>query len=333
MNAIQDRFADLTNFSQTIDLQAVRIGASDLQLIRYGTAEGRVTGALRTDGLLRGLGGVLPGAFTTTQRDAIAAGNAPTGTIIYNSSVGALQVNLGSDVSRNWKSLESQTGVAAPTGRFAGEMAWHAGNISVAGLVEPVPGWLCCNGVAISRSTYADLFTAIGTAYGAGDGSTTFGLPNFTNGKIPITFGGTFSRGAAGGVSSVTLTGAQVPSHTHSIPSESAHAHNGSGLSYDHVHACSQLTVDMHRSMIEASGYGLVTSQWFQNQVMVHAVAQPNTYVIGDTDGQKNATMSGSTGTAGAHSHGGATGANAGGGASHDNMPPYQVAGQILIKY
>lgn len=42
-----------------------------------------------------------------------------------------------------------------------------------AGSVAP-DGWLLCDGSAVSRSEYADLFTAIGTTYGAGDGSTTF---------------------------------------------------------------------------------------------------------------------------------------------------------------
>ena len=41
-------------------------------------------------------------------------------------------------------------------------------------------GWLVCDGSAVSRTTYADLFAIIGTAYGTGDGSTTFNLPNFT---------------------------------------------------------------------------------------------------------------------------------------------------------
>lgn len=45
-------------------------------------------------------------------------------------------------------------------------------------------GWLLCNGGAISRTTYADLFAVIGTKYGAGDGSTTFNLPNLMNVKL-----------------------------------------------------------------------------------------------------------------------------------------------------
>lgn len=40
-------------------------------------------------------------------------------------------------------------------------------------------GWLECDGAAVSRSTYAALFTAIGTTYGAGDGSTTFAIPDY----------------------------------------------------------------------------------------------------------------------------------------------------------
>lgn len=42
-------------------------------------------------------------------------------------------------------------------------------------------GYLVCNGSAISRTTYADLWAVIGTTYGSGDGSTTFNLPNLTD--------------------------------------------------------------------------------------------------------------------------------------------------------
>lgn len=58
-----------------------------------------------------------------------------------------------------------------------------------AGATAPT-GWLLCNGSAISRTTYADLFTAISTAHGSGDGSTTFNIPNYA---------GQFLRGRANG--------------------------------------------------------------------------------------------------------------------------------------
>lgn len=58
------------------------------------------------------------------------------------------------------------------------------------GMIKPfagttVPtGYLLCDGSAVSRTTYADLFAAIGTTYGSGDGSTTFNLPNFSYKQI-----------------------------------------------------------------------------------------------------------------------------------------------------
>lgn len=53
------------------------------------------------------------------------------------------------------------------------------------GSVAPT-GWLICNGNAVSRTTYANLFAVIGTTYGVGDGSTTFNLPTITGTPISI---------------------------------------------------------------------------------------------------------------------------------------------------
>ena len=49
--------------------------------------------------------------------------------------------------------------------------------VAYGGTVPPT-GWLICDGSAVSRTTYAELFKVIGTSYGEGDGSTTFNLPN-----------------------------------------------------------------------------------------------------------------------------------------------------------
>ena len=61
----------------------------------------------------------------------------------------------------------------------------------------PPDGWLVCNGSAISRATYDDLFAAIGTTFGAGDGSTTFKIPDYQ---------GDFLRGYLSGTSSAIGT-------------------------------------------------------------------------------------------------------------------------------
>lgn len=103
LNALQDAVAAASDFAQTIGVSALQVGDSTIQLIKFGTSEARVTAALRVDGLFRALAGVIPGTFTTTQRDAIVA--PPTATVIYNSTNGRLEVNLGTSGTPNWSAL------------------------------------------------------------------------------------------------------------------------------------------------------------------------------------------------------------------------------------
>lgn len=58
------------------------------------------------------------------------------------------------------------------------QAAVGVGSVSTFAMSTPPAGWLKANGAAVSRSTYAALFAAIGTTFGAGDGSTTFNLPD-----------------------------------------------------------------------------------------------------------------------------------------------------------
>ena len=67
---------------------------------------------------------------------------------------------------------------------------------------------------AVSRTTYADLFTAIGTAYGAGDGSTTFNVPDYRN-RVVMGKSSTRAVGATGGAETHTLVPSEIPAHTH----------------------------------------------------------------------------------------------------------------------
>ena len=55
-------------------------------------------------------------------------------------------------------------------------------------------GWLNCDGSAVSRTTYANLFAVIGTNYGVGDGSTTFNLPSVVD-NAPVGAGNLFTLG------------------------------------------------------------------------------------------------------------------------------------------
>lgn len=98
-------------------------------------------------------------------------------------------------------------------------------------------GYLAEDGSVISRVTYARLFAAIGTTYGAGDGSTTFKLPD-SRGRVDVASGsgsGLTARtlAATGGEESHQLTTAEMPSHTHTQDahnhSQNAHSHTVPG--------------------------------------------------------------------------------------------------------
>jgi len=97
-------------------------------------------------------------------------------------------------------------------------------------------GWMFCYGQAVDRTTYASLFTAIGTTYGSGDGSTTFNLPNYTD-KMPIGKGAiAASIGSTGGSATTTLSSANLPSHSHTYSGSSTTICAYTGI-YDSGHS------------------------------------------------------------------------------------------------
>jgi len=104
------------------------------------------------------------------------------------------------------------------------------GSIMMYGGSSAPTGYLLCDGSAVSRTTYADLFTAIGTTYGTGDGSTTFNVPN-VKGKVPVgrDSGDTSfdTLGETGGAKTHTLTIAEMPSHGHKLYYQYSNRGNG----------------------------------------------------------------------------------------------------------
>ena len=94
------------------------------------------------------------------------------------------------------------------------------GIISPFGGINAPPGWLICDGSAVSRILYDELFQVIGTTYGSGDGSTTFNLPDLRK-KIPI--------GYSSSDQGYDTLGNSIGNETHSLSVDELAKHNHSG--------------------------------------------------------------------------------------------------------
>lgn len=166
--------------------------------------------------------------------------------------------------------------------------------------------WAICDGVPLSRTTYADLFSVIGTTYGIGDGATTFNLPDFkgrtavgagqgsetAEGDVP---GSTILMGDKGGYEEHTLVPDELP----------AHSHDAGNLVTD--------TSGAHTHSVTLS-----TSQFGSTPIV-------------ETNGRSNTVTNVPTTSAGAHSHTllGET-ADAGGDTGHTNMQPFVGINYII---
>jgi microcystin-dependent protein len=135
----------------------------------------------------------------------------------------------------------------ATTATFAAGVGLPVGMITpFAGSTAPT-GWFLCGGQAVSRTTYASLFAVVGTTYGAGDGSTTFNLPDLRGRAVAgvDNMGGTDagrldianSSGTVIGSQYVTLTSAQsgVPAHSHANTVTNNAVTSGAGSAHTHT--------------------------------------------------------------------------------------------------
>lgn len=97
-----------------------------------------------------------------------------------------------------------------------------AGSMIMYGPATAPAGWLLCDGAAVSRTTFATLFTALGTTYGVGNGSTTFNVPDMRS-RNPVGLGqggGLTDRSLndSGGEETHSLIEAELAAHEHTYP-------------------------------------------------------------------------------------------------------------------
>jgi microcystin-dependent protein len=202
-----------------------------------------------------------------------------------------------------------------------------------AGISAPT-NWLFCNGSAISRTTYANLFAVVGTTFGAGDGSTTFNLPDF-RGRAPIGAGqgsGLTNRalGTQAGAETHILSSTEMPVHTH-VQNAHNHVQNSHNHSQDwHNHA-----QDAHNhgqlehshgikfsDLTYAGGGGTVHNLQSHPGGTGQAASTPTTASCLAATATNQGVVATNQATTATNQAATATNQNAGGDAAHNNMQP-----------
>ena len=134
-----------------------------------------------------------------TPEDACSLVSDPTSTLCGNFTRTLLQLPV--------KFCQLITALFTDTGDLKPEVISQVlppGLIMMSGTTDPPTGWLTCNGQEVSRTTYANLFAAIGETFGAGNGTTTFLVPDMRD-RFPGGVSGTVALASTGGATEFEL--------------------------------------------------------------------------------------------------------------------------------
>jgi len=109
-------------------------------------------------------------------------------------------------------------------------------------------GWVVCDGRALSRTTYSVLYSKQGNIFGAGDGSTTFNIPDMRD-RFVIGAGGSYSPNSKGGANTVDISHTHtVASHSHALPSHSHTVNSHRHYTGGHSHSSGGIVAHIFRS-------------------------------------------------------------------------------------
>lgn len=216
--------------------------------------------------------------------------------MIWNSNV----VEAGDTITaEQYNDLRTDVASVLESAVPVGTVVMWAGNS-----VNVPSGWALCDGSAISRTTYEDLYALQGNVFGGGDGSTTFNLPDMRD-RFVVGAGTSYSSNSKGGATSVNIA------HTHTV---NAHTHSVGNHTHDQGSLVALVNHQNDRTYMKSTPYS-----WSADCANYTGSSHANAYISG-----RGADVVGSTGSAGASttsSNGSSTGS--GGSASLENRPPY----------
>lgn len=185
---------------------------------------------------------------------AMGIGVAPAPMTFYTSSAERLRIGTAGQLGIGGANYGTAGQVLTSSGPGAAP-SWatsniQAGAVSYFATAAAPSGWLKANGALISRTTYATLFAAIGTAFGAGDGSTTFALPDL---RGEFVRGWDDARGVDSGRTFGSTQDSDNKSHTHNFRGGSA-ANGGKIYNASYGAGGSGYTIEATDSIVSAGG-------------------------------------------------------------------------------
>jgi microcystin-dependent protein len=291
-------------------------------------------------------------ANTLTLQNQNYPGGAPVGTVV---PTGATISGTG---PQGPQGIQGPVGPVGPQGPIG---VAPSGVIAMYGAPTAPAGWLNCDGTAVPRLQFPALFAVISTQYGAGDGSSTFNLPNLQQ-RFPLGMSATYPLASVGGEAAHTLVATELPvsaytatatatqgTHTHT---DNGHTHtdNGHVHGMDHYHSIGAGQFSHAHSINNTQAGPSATSfnnaditTWRTGAGTTTAAATlpaGNTATASATNAAWGNTVSGNASIATGHaslttvSAGAITVTvsvtNAGGGGAHNNMPPYLTLNFII---